>query len=108
MIDAIAEIGDQLHLLARLGDHAGADLVGDGGHEHVGLAHRLGDFALAHRLVVDIEARVEQFAHPRFDKIGQPARHDDEGFLLGHTDAPFELNGPIPCKPLPIHNKFVA
>jgi hypothetical protein len=92
MIDAIAEIGDQLHLLARLGDHAGADLVGDGGHENVRLAHRVGDFALAHRLVVDVQARVEQFAHPRLDEIGQPARHDDEGFFLGHIRAPFRLN----------------
>ena len=46
MVDAVAEIGDQLHLLAGLGDHAGIDLVGDGRHEDVGLAHRLGDLRL--------------------------------------------------------------
>ena len=90
VVDAIAEIGDQLHLLAGLGDHAGADLIGDGRHEHVRLAHRFGDLALAHRLVVDVEPRIEQLAHAGFDQIGQPARHDDEGLLFCHIGAPFE------------------
>ena len=67
MVDAVAEIGDQLHLLAGLGDHAGVDLVGDGRHQDVGLADRLDEVALAHRLVFDVEARVEQFAHARLD-----------------------------------------
>jgi len=94
VIDAVAEIGDQLHLLTGLGDHAGADRVGDGGDEHVGLAHRVDDIALAHRLVVEIEARVEQFAHPRLDQVGQLASDDDEGLLLRHqarTSPPFPL-----------------
>ena len=46
MIDPIAEIGDQPHLFAGLGDHGGVDLVGDGGHQNVGLAHRLDDLSL--------------------------------------------------------------
>ena len=65
------------------------------GHQHVGAAHRLGDFALAHRRVFDVQARVEQFAHARLDEVGQPARHDDEGFLFGHIGAPFRLDDPI-------------
>ena len=42
---------------------------------------RLGQLGLAHGLVVDIEARVEQLAHARFDRLGQLARDDDERFL---------------------------
>ena len=89
MVDAIAEIGDQLHLIACLRDHARGDLIGDGRHQHVGFADRLDKFALAHRLVFDIQPRVEQFAHPRLDELGQPPRDDDEGFSLCHTSAPF-------------------
>ncbi len=84
MVDAVAEIGDQLQLLAGLGDHAGVDAVGDGGDQHVGFAHRVDDVALAHRLVVEIEPGVEQFAHPRLDQIGELAGDDDEGLLLRH------------------------
>ena len=84
MIDAVAEIGDQLHLFAGLGDHAGVDDVGDGGDEHVGLAHRVDELALAHRLVVEVEPRVEQLAHARLDEVGQLAGDDDEGLLLRH------------------------
>ena len=61
------------------------DPVGDGRHQHVGRLHRLDQFGLAHRLVVGVEARVEQFAHPRLDHVGQFARHDDEGFALAHS-----------------------
>jgi hypothetical protein len=84
MIDAIAEIGDQLHLLAGLSDHAGVDDVGDGGNEHVGFAHRVDNVALAHRLVVEVETSVEQFAHPRLDQIGELTGDDNQGLLLRH------------------------
>ena len=73
MIDPIAEIGDQLHLLAGLGDHGRVDLVGDGRHQNVRLAHRLDDIGLRHRLVFEVEASVEQLAHAGLDKLRQSA-----------------------------------
>ncbi len=36
---------------------------------------------LGHRLVVDVEPGVEQFAHPRLDDVGQLARDDDQRLL---------------------------
>ena len=99
MVDAVAEIGDKLHLLAGLGDHRGVDRVGDGRHEHVRLAHRLDDLGLGHRLVVEVQARVEQFAHAGFDEVGQPASDDHEGFLLGHQRRPYRPRGAVAAAP---------
>ena len=43
---------------------------------------------LAHRLVVEIEPRVEQLAHARFDAVRQLARDDDQRlFAFGHFSA---------------------
>ena len=47
IVDAVAEIGDQLELLAGLAEHRGVDAVGDGRHQHVGGLHRLGELRLA-------------------------------------------------------------
>ena len=47
IVDAIAEIGDQLELLAGLAEHRGVDAVGDGRHQHVGDLHRFGELRLA-------------------------------------------------------------
>ena len=51
---------------------------------------RRGEFAARHRLVVDVEPGVEQFAHARLDDVGQFARDDHERFLPGH---------PLSCPP---------
>ena len=67
MVDAVAEIGDQLQVLAGLGDHAGVDRVGDGRDENVRLAQNLDDLGFRHRLVVEVELGVEQLAHARLD-----------------------------------------
>ena len=81
IVDAVAEIGDQLELVAGLGEHRGVDAVGDGRHQHVGGLHGLGQLGLGHRLVVEIEARVEQFAHAGLDAVGQLAGDDDQRLL---------------------------
>ena len=59
-------------------EHRGVDPVGHGRHQHVGGFHRLGQLGLGHRLVVEVEPGVEQFAHARLDAVGQLARDDDQ------------------------------
>jgi len=85
LVDAVAEIGDQLEVLAGLGDQRRVDVVGDGGDQHIGFLDRRNQLRLRHRPILDIQPCVEQFAHARFDRIGQLARDDDEGpFLACH------------------------
>ncbi len=45
IVDAVAEIGDQLELVAGLAEHRGVDAVGDGRHQHVGDLGGLGKLA---------------------------------------------------------------
>ncbi len=82
IVDAVAEIGDQAELAVGVVDDVGGDLVGDGRNQHVGGARGFGDLLGRHRRVVEIDPRVEQFAHPGLDRIRQLARHDDEGFFF--------------------------
>ncbi len=78
IVDAVAEIGDQFQLVAGLRYESGIDPVGDGRHENVRLAHRGHQLGLRHRLVVDIEPRIEQLPHPGFDRVRKFAGNDDE------------------------------
>ena len=80
IVDAGAEIGDQLQLAVGLLGDQGVDAVGDGGDQHVGGAHGLGQLRRRHRLVVQVQPRVEQFAHAGFDRFRQLAGDDDERF----------------------------
>jgi len=82
IVDAVAEIGDELEVGPNLREYGGVDLVGDGRDEHVGALHRLHELALGHRLVVEVEARVEELAHAGLDHPGEAARHHDERSLL--------------------------
>ena len=77
----LPKLAISLQLLARLAEQRGVDPVGDGRHQHVGDLHGLGELGLAHRLVVEVEPRVEQFAHARFDRVRQLARDDDQRLL---------------------------
>ena len=86
LFDAVAEIGDQLEVPAGAGNQPVVDPVGDGWHQHVGFLHRRRQRLARHRLVIDVQAGVEQLAHARFDRVGQFARDDDERlFLAGHS-----------------------
>ena len=69
MVDAVAVVGNQLELVAGLAQHRCVDPVGDGGNQHVGILHRFGQFGLGHGLVVEIEPRVEEFAHAGLDSV---------------------------------------
>ena len=81
IVDAVAVIGDQLQIGSGLLDQRRVDPVGDGGNQHIGLAHRGHELGLRHWPVVDVQARVEKLAHPRFDLIGELAGNDDQGLL---------------------------
>ena len=81
VVDAVAEIGDQPQLLAGMAEHGAVDLIGDRRHDDVGDLDRLDQLGLAHRLVVEIEPRVEQLAHARFDAVRQFAGDHDQRFF---------------------------
>jgi len=89
IVDAIAEIGDQLEIGAGGFDHRLVDAVVDGGHENVGRLHRLDQGLLRHLLVGEIEPGIEEFAHARLDAVRQAARHHHERFFSDcHADLP--------------------
>ncbi len=84
IIDAGAEIGDELHLLAGESDQLAVNPVGHGRHEHVGGAQGGRELIARHWLVLDVELRIEKLAHPRFNDVGQFTRYDNERFLPAH------------------------
>ncbi len=85
IVDAGAELGDQAEIFAGLGQQLRVDAVGDGGDQHIGLAHRGGKLVGAHRAVAGIEADVEKLTHARLDGGGQFAGDDDERLFGGHA-----------------------
>ncbi len=83
MVDARAERGDQLQLRPGLRQHAAVDPVGHRGHQHVGRLHGLDELGAGHRLVVGVQARVEQLHQTRLDRVGQLSGDDHQRLLLG-------------------------
>ena len=81
IVDAIAEIRDQLQLWAGAGDEVPVDPVRHRGHEHLGLGHGGREFGGAHRRVRFIEPGLEQLAHAGLNDLGELARDDDERFF---------------------------
>src|SRR5690606_25662624 len=77
VVDTGAEIGDELELRPGLRNNRPVDAIRNRRDQNVGGFGRFDDLRGAHRLVVDVEARVEQFAHPRLDDIWKLARDDD-------------------------------
>lgn len=61
IVDAGAELGDQLQLRTGLCQQAAVDPVGDGWHQNVGLAHGGGQLRRAHGIVGRVEPDIEQF-----------------------------------------------
>ena len=82
MFDASAETGDQAQAIPGLGNHRRIDAVGDGRHQHIGFAHRSDERLAAHRRIVGIELRIEQFAQSRLDS-GYQSAGDDNARLAG-------------------------
>ncbi len=94
VVDAVAEIGDQLQSLAGLAEHGSVDVVGDRRDDDVGGLRRLDELRLTHRLVVGIEAGVEQFAHAHFDAVRQPAGDHDQRLLARRHLLPLRADRP--------------
>ncbi len=91
VVDAVAEVGDQFQLRPGLGQQGAVEPVGHRRHQDVRRLHGLAELVAAHRLVLDVEARVEQLAHARFHRLGQLARHDDERLFGGCRHGSSEL-----------------
>ena len=95
VVDTRAEGGDQAEVRAGLGQHAGIDPVGHGRDQDVGLLDRLDQLGLAHRPILDVQARPEELHHAGLDNVREPARDDHQGFVLRHLSVPtLEESGP--------------
>ena len=105
----LPKLAISLRFGAGLLEHRGVDAVGHGRHQHVGGLQRLGELGLAHRLVVEIEAGVEQLAHAGFDAVGQLARDDDQGFFgLRHACARLWLRLSRPENSPPVQSSLTG
>ena len=62
--------------------HAAVDAVGHRRHQHVGRLDRLDQLGRAQRLVVGVQAGVEQLHQPRLDRAGQVAGDDHQRLFL--------------------------
>src|SRR5262249_17892150 len=93
IVDAIAEISDELEPLAGLAEYGAVDVIGDRRHEHVGGFRRLHELRLAQRFVLGIEPRVEQFPHAHFDGVGQPPGNHDQGLFARRNALPLTRDG---------------
>ena len=78
IVDAGAELGDQLQVRPGLAQHAAVDAVGHGRHQHVGGLGRLDQLLARERPVIEIEACVEQLAQPRLNDVGKLAGDDND------------------------------
>ena len=84
MVDAGAEVGDQLELWSSRLDDLCIDAIGHGRGEDVGPPDSVDERRCAHRPVLQIQLRIKQLPHPRLDRIGKFAGDDDLRFSYGH------------------------
>ncbi|MNR55197.1 hypothetical protein D3C85_1755200 [compost metagenome] len=71
MVHARAEIGDHLQLFARALDELSVQMIGDGRDQDFGALQGGGQIVARHRTVGQVQLGVEQFAQPRFHRVGQ-------------------------------------
>ena len=93
IVDAGAELGDQLEVGTGLAQHRPVDAVGDRRHEHVGRFHRLDELVPRKRPVLDVEPRVEQLSQPCFHDLGELTRDDNERSVRSHNSSCQEPSG---------------
>ena len=92
IINAIAEIGDQLEALSCLRNHMCVDPVGDGGHQDIRHFDRFDHLGLGHWLVMLIEPGVKELAHARFHSIGKLAGYNNDRLGFCHRFALFHAS----------------
>src|SRR5690606_9606238 len=78
VIDAGAEVGDELEVRAGLAEDARVDAVCYGGNQDVGRLDRLDQVVRPHGRVIDVQPGREQLAHAGLDDVGKLARDDHE------------------------------
>ena len=78
IVDAGAELGDQLEIGAGLAQHRPVDAIGNGRHQHIGDLDRVDQLFAREGLVFEIEPCVEKLAQPRLHHVGELARDDNE------------------------------
>ena len=81
VVDAVAEIGDQLEVRPAWASTSASIWSVTVGTSTSAVLTASSELGRRHRLVVDVEAGVEQLAHARLDHVGQLARDDDERLL---------------------------
>jgi hypothetical protein len=81
-VDPVAEIRDHFELAGWILDHVFGDLVAHGRNQDIGGARGIDDLFRRHRRVVEIQPRVEQFAHAGLDRVRQFASDDDQRLFL--------------------------
>ena len=83
VIDAGTERSDELQPRASLRQQPAVDAVGHGRHQHIGSFHRLDELGRRKRLVLGVEAGIEQLHQPRLDGVGQLPGDDHQRLFLG-------------------------
>ena len=90
VVDAVAEIGDELEVRARPAPRMPASISSvTVGTSTSAVATASASSSARERLVLEVEARVEQLAHAGLDHVGQAAGDDDDRvFFSSAQNAP--------------------
>ena len=79
VVDAGAEVGEQLQPRPGRGNDVGGDVVADRRHDDVGAGKGVGEPVHIHRDVVEVQLDVEQLGHTGLDHLRQAAGDNDLG-----------------------------
>jgi hypothetical protein len=91
IVDAVAEIRNQLEADVWLAEKFGGDLVGHGRHQNICGANSFGELCRGHRCVIEIEPGIEKLAHARFGAVRQLARDHHQRLFLTRNHSPEAL-----------------
>ncbi len=83
IVDAGAELGDQLEVRPGLAQHGPVDAVGDGRDQHIGGLGDVDKLLAREGLIVEVELGVEKLPKARLHHVGELAR-DDNGGSVSH------------------------
>ena len=89
IVDTGPEIGDELQLLTRLAEHARESILSvTVGTSTSALPVAANQLLPGHGMIINIQFRIKQLAHPRFHHIRQSAGHNNQRFFGGHPSSP--------------------